>query len=301
MEQKLMEQLNNENSLEKTSQLLNALQQQLIRYKTALDSIDSAAESTEKVAGALENLSAIFGELNRAQTELAQSFNDTRRALIFTQQKTQQMNKDLEELGQNFTRNINGVMQKAAAEMDQKIRESASGNEIIKKEVRLLRNILFGNVFVLFLLMFTFFMYSGNRSSSDETDFSSAAETPLQQNETILGDSGMEASSSAASAFDYLKIQILNGCGKGGVGQQFQTFLENRNVKIANTENADHFEYLNTIIHTSSATSEASAIAELLGLGKERVLPGNPRWRNYDVTIIIGKDYKSLGPNREVR
>ena len=87
-----------------------------------------------------------------------------------------------------------------------------------------------------------------------------------------------------------------------GIGQQFQGYLQTKRVKVNNTENADNFDYLNTVIHANgSSMSEAASVAQYLGLGQERILPGNPRWRNYDMTIIIGKDYKSLGPNREVR
>ena len=83
-----MEQQKSDNSLEKAASLLNQLQSQLVQYKTALDSIDSAAGATGRVSESLEGLSSTFGELNKHQVELAQSFNDTRRALIFTQQKS---------------------------------------------------------------------------------------------------------------------------------------------------------------------------------------------------------------------
>ena len=295
-----MEEQQSDNSLEKAAGLLNELQQQLMKYKSALDSIYTASDATEKVSHALVGLTATFEQLHKAQAELAQSFNDTRRALIFTQQRSQQVTKDLDELSQNFTRNINGVMQNATAEIDKKISDSVSGNEIIEKEVRLLRNILLGNILVLFLLMFTFFMYFGKDDSSS-VDNVSTSEIQQQPDAAINDDSGSETPL-RYSPIDYLKIQVLNGCGKGGVGKEFEDFLEGRNVKISNTENADHFDYLNTIVHSnSSATAEAGTIANYLGLGQERVLPGNPRWRDYDLTIIIGKDYQSLGYNREVR
>ena len=79
-------------------------------------------------------------------------------------------------------------MQNAANEIEQKIGEAASGNEIIRKEVKLLRNMLLGNIFILFFLMFAFFMYTGKSSgSSDDGDIAAresviSSEMPMTEN-----------------------------------------------------------------------------------------------------------------------
>lgn len=294
-----MENMPSESEFARTAALLNQLQQQLIRYKTALDSIDEISTATQKVADEVANLTKTFEALNQSQAELSKNYEDTRRALIITQQRAQQIRKDLEELSQGFTRTISGTMEKAVRSVEQKIEEFVSPDrDMLRQEVRRLKFYLFGNILVMFVLFLSIFLYFSNGSAPARPE---AQTPPLTRQMPSPGKpAATPVPAPAETALrDVPKIQLLNGCGVSGVAQQFEAFLKKYDLKVANTDNAENFDYIKTVIYLrGDYPDEAARIARLMGVSLDMVKPAGNRWQDYNITVIIGKDYKALLPAR---
>ncbi len=273
-----------EQDLTKAAELLAELQQQLMAYRTALDSIDGASAATQSVAVELEKLSEMFRKIDQSQLDLTTQFEETRRALLFTQQKTQQIRKDLDEWSQTFTRDINNVLQNTLRQVQNQLNEFvAPDRDILREEVRKLKFYLFLNIVVMFVLFFSAFMYFYNTPKVQTVERQpvqiispgKSAEVPVKNNAP--------------------RVQVLNGCGVDGVAKNFVSFLNREDYLVTNVDNADNFNYTNSIIYLNGDyTDEALAIAGLLGIPTERILPANGKWNEYHITVIIGKDYRSL-------
>ncbi len=292
-----MENMPAESEFARTAALLNQLQQQLIRYKTALDSIDEISTATQKVTEEVANLTRTFEALNHSQAELAKNYEDTRRALIITQQRAQQIRKDLEELSQGFTRTLSGTMENAVRSVEQKIEAFVSPDrDLLRQEVRRLKFYLFGNILVMFVLFLSIFLYFSNGSAPEGQTPPLARQTPSPGKPVATP---LPAPPENVPR-DAPNIQLLNGCGVSGVAQQFEAFLNKYDLKVANTENADNFDYIKTVVYLrGDYPDEAARIARLLGVSLDMVKPAGTRWKDYNITVIIGKDYKALLPARQ--
>jgi len=291
-----MENIPSENELVQTAKLLSELQKQLVQYKSALDSIDLAAQSNQNVSTELARMSQIFEMLQQKQEALVKSFDDTRRALIFTQQKTQQVRKDMDEMSQGFARNINAGLQKTVQAVDQKIAQiAAPDRDIVQKEVKKLKLYLFANILVMFVLFLSVFLYFNNDTtqenlSSRKSNISQSA--PLKNRQAPS-----KTMPSATATRQKFNIQILNGCGTSGVAQIFEKFLRKKNYRVARTKNADRFDYRQSMIYLDGDfPDEAARIARLLDISLDNIKPAPSQWKTHNVTIVIGKDNRSLAP-----
>ena len=273
-----------EQDLTKAAELLSELQQQLMAYRTALDSIDGASAATQSVAAELEKLAGLFRKIDQSQMDLTAQFEETRRALLFTQQKTQQIRKDLDEWSQTFTRDINNVLQNTLRQVQEQLNQFvAPDRDILREEVKKLKFYLFLNIVVMFVLFFSAFMYFYNTPK---------VQTVERQPVQIISP-GTEAQAPVKQ--NAPRVQVLNGCGVDGVAKNFVSFLNRENYLVTNVDNADNFNYANSIIYLNGDhAEEALAIAGLLGIPTERILPANGKWKEYHITVIIGKDYRSL-------
>jgi hypothetical protein len=273
-----------EQDLTKAAELLAELQQQLMAYRTALDSIDGASAATQSVAAELEKLAGLFRKIDQSQMDLTSQFEETRRALLFTQQKTQQIRKDLDEWSQTFTRDINSVLQNTLRQVQEQLnRFVAPDRDILREEVKKLKFYLFLNIVVMFVLFFSAFMYFYNTPK---------VQTVERQPVQIISP-GTDAQAPVNQSKP--RVQVLNGCGVDGVAKNFVNFLNRENFLVTNVDNADNFNYANSIVYLNGDyAEEAMDIAGLLGIPTERILPANGKWKAYHITVIIGKDYRSL-------
>jgi hypothetical protein len=273
-----------EQDLTKAAELLAELQQQLMAYRTALDSIDGASAATQSVAAELEKLAGLFRKIDQSQMDLTSQFEETRRALLFTQQKTQQIRKDLDEWSQTFTRDINSVLQNTLRQVQEQLnRFVAPDRDILREEVKKLKFYLFLNIVVMFVLFFSAFMYFYNTPK---------VQTVERQPVQIISP-GTDAQAPVNQSKP--RVQVLNGCGVDGVAKNFVNFLNRENFLVTNVDNADNFNYANSIVYLNGDyAEEAMEIAGLLGIPTERILPANGKWKAYHITVIIGKDYRSL-------
>ena len=88
------------------------------------------------------------------------------------------------------------------------------------------------------------------------------------------------------------EIEILNGCGEAGVANLYANFLRQEGFDVIESRNADNFDYLNTniLVHKKEMISVAKNLAKTLKI-KEVKLIEEGMW---DLSVIIGKDYKEL-------
>lgn len=93
-----------------------------------------------------------------------------------------------------------------------------------------------------------------------------------------------------------LRIEVLNGCGIEGVGEQAAALLRRGGYRVERVGNADHFHYRSDIVVARRVGIErARAVARWLRGAKvvEQRRADSP----YDLTVIVGKPHK-LVPDR---
>ena len=96
-----------------------------------------------------------------------------------------------------------------------------------------------------------------------------------------------------------IDVEILNGCGERGVANIFADFLRSKQVDVVRAENADHFNYNTTLIIQRTENLEGlKRVADALGYDindKSRILIQPNSSIDVDITLIVGKDFKSTG------
>jgi hypothetical protein len=96
---------------------------------------------------------------------------------------------------------------------------------------------------------------------------------------------------------DLIQVEVLNGCGIGGVADKFTEHLRNKNVdivKISNYISNDVGESM--VIEHLGNMANAYKVARALGIKDENVIQQLNKDYFLDVTIVIGRDYFNLTP-----
>lgn len=93
------------------------------------------------------------------------------------------------------------------------------------------------------------------------------------------------------------RIQVLNGNGVPGIGQEVATKLIGKGFQVVLSGNAPRLNYRKTLIVTYDSSPEGRAIAErardLLGVGEVQI--SAQEQGIVDLTIVIGKDFLRAG------
>jgi hypothetical protein len=93
-----------------------------------------------------------------------------------------------------------------------------------------------------------------------------------------------------------LRIEVLNGCGISGVGDQAASLLRRGGYRVEQIGNADHFHYHEDIVIARTVPwAKAEEVVRWLpgAIVVEQRVPGYP----YDLTVIVGQP-RSLVPAR---
>ena len=97
-----------------------------------------------------------------------------------------------------------------------------------------------------------------------------------------------------------IKIEILNGCGENGIAAKISDFLRTEHIDVIRSENADNFDYEKTIlIQRSYDFSNLKTVARTLDFdihNEEQVITQPSSTADVDLTLILGKDYRSVKP-----
>lgn len=90
-----------------------------------------------------------------------------------------------------------------------------------------------------------------------------------------------------------IQVEVLNGCGVAGVGDQFTDVIRSKGIDVVKTGNYISFDIDRTfIIDRMDKTETAYRVADSLGISKKMVIKQINKQYILDMTIVIGKDYK---------
>jgi polyisoprenyl-teichoic acid--peptidoglycan teichoic acid transferase len=94
---------------------------------------------------------------------------------------------------------------------------------------------------------------------------------------------------------EVVEVQVLNGNGVPGIGQDVAEALAGKGFRVALGGNAQNFKHSETEIVTYDASPEGIAAAErareLLGVGRVLVSAQEQGIVSVDLTIVVGKDF----------
>ncbi|MFO7768726.1 MAG: LytR C-terminal domain-containing protein [bacterium] len=95
------------------------------------------------------------------------------------------------------------------------------------------------------------------------------------------------------------QVEVLNGCGVGGIAARAHAYLRERGFDVVNVENAKDFRYPETlVIDRGGDESVARSLARTLGT--ENVIRQVRPDLLLEVTVILGEDHRQLKPYREI-
>lgn len=94
-----------------------------------------------------------------------------------------------------------------------------------------------------------------------------------------------------------IEVQVLNGSGFIGLASECRNYLRTLDYDVVSEGNAEDFNFDSTvIIDRRGKMRNAEKVAYALNVPYENVIQQINDYLFLDVTIIIGKDYKSLKP-----
>jgi hypothetical protein len=92
-----------------------------------------------------------------------------------------------------------------------------------------------------------------------------------------------------------VRVEILNGCGITNAADWAARRLKGNGITIVGKDNADNFQYANTIVRSAAGSPVALEEAlDRLGLPKESVEEITNPPASADVVVIVGKDFRKL-------
>ncbi len=95
-----------------------------------------------------------------------------------------------------------------------------------------------------------------------------------------------------------IKVEVLNGCGIKGIAARTADFLRTNQVDVVRSDNADHHDYLTTVIISRNENVESLlAVSNSFGISMTdknhiKIIPDESL--DVDVTVILGKDIHEI-------
>ncbi len=95
-----------------------------------------------------------------------------------------------------------------------------------------------------------------------------------------------------------IEVEVLNGCGIPGMAGQVSDFLRAKQLDVVRSENADHYNYDQTLVILRNENFEGlKKIADLFAMDEKE----DPRVKHLpndqlsvDITVILGKDISQI-------
>ena len=102
----------------------------------------------------------------------------------------------------------------------------------------------------------------------------------------------------ATAAAGVIQIDVLNGCGAPGAATAFTSYLRARGYDVVEQRNYRTFDVNESmVIDRTGERKNAERVAYALGIKNENIVQQiNPDYF-VDVSVLIGRDYKSLKPS----
>jgi len=103
----------------------------------------------------------------------------------------------------------------------------------------------------------------------------------------------------AGSGTGVIQIDVLNGCGASGAATGVTNYLRSRGYDVVEQRNYRTFDInASMVIDRTGERKNAERVAYALGIRNENIVQQiNPDYF-VDVSVLIGKDYKSLKPSQ---
>ena len=152
--------------------------------------------------------------------------------------------------------------------------------------------IINAGIAVMSVLLFAFIFSFSNRQTQTgvpikAVTFPSSNETPKLVTEIYEANPVLD-----------IEVEILNGCGEPGIAAKFSEFLRVKRVDVVRSENADNFDYENTVlIQRNEKTSGLKYVADALNFdikNSKQVITSIDPNSDVDITLVIGKDFNSI-------
>ena len=97
-----------------------------------------------------------------------------------------------------------------------------------------------------------------------------------------------------ANPIQNIKVEVLNGCGIKGIAARTADFLRTHQVDVVRYDNADRYDYPNTVIISRNENVESlKAVSRSFGIAmndETHILIVPDESLGVDVTVILGKD-----------
>ncbi|MBU4175312.1 MAG: LCP family protein [Actinobacteria bacterium] len=102
-------------------------------------------------------------------------------------------------------------------------------------------------------------------------------------------------SPSNRTSFERVRLEVLNGCGVPGIGENVAAAIDMNSFEVVSSANANNFDYPETVIIIYSEDRDIIAAAEKLQNELEvGRIESHPQVHDMsDITVIVGKDYAS--------
>jgi hypothetical protein len=89
-----------------------------------------------------------------------------------------------------------------------------------------------------------------------------------------------------------IQVEVLNGCGVGGVGDKVTDVIRSKGIDVVKTGNYMTFDIDQTfIIDRVGKIETAYKVADSLGIDKKNIITQTNKQYFLDLTIVIGKDF----------
>ena len=98
-----------------------------------------------------------------------------------------------------------------------------------------------------------------------------------------------------------IDIEVQNGCGVNKIAEKYSVFLRDKKngFDVVDWLNADRiYEKSMIIIHKNNIDKRVEELAIAMGIDKKQIM--NTNGGIWDVTIIIGNDFKSISSYKEL-
>ena len=97
-----------------------------------------------------------------------------------------------------------------------------------------------------------------------------------------------------ANPIQNIKVEVLNGCGIKGIAARTADFLRTHQVDVVRSDNADRYDYPNTVIISRNENVESlKVVSRSFGIAmndETHILIVPDESLGVDVTVILGKD-----------
>lgn len=89
-----------------------------------------------------------------------------------------------------------------------------------------------------------------------------------------------------------VRIEVWNGTGEAGLARRVAIALRSQGVDVLGEENADRYDYAESVLVERRPTPELREFADFLGC--ENVVQGLVEGAQVDATLIVGADVETL-------